>query len=287
MLAARLLGRVHEEFGVTIALTDFLEHGTTIAGLAVLVGGDRRADRDQPANGRKLFMVYPDLASAMSVRHLTTRLDTHPLLPMSYIGTEIPTTVEEFAGHVLGELRTTQPHGPYALAGFSFGGMVAYELARLLLDAGERVDWLGIVDTPTPQLANGFIRRRRSPLARLAQLRQPGRRKRIGRYLSTLRWSLTERAMANGLLERGHVEQIDLRHIWSIIRRYTRDGHDVPLAVFITSDTAAQVDATALGWDDLHRGPLALHYLTGDHDSVLEAHQAVELAELIRACLEP
>ncbi len=45
-------------------------------------------------------------------------------------------------------LREFQPHGPYRLAGFSFGGMVAYELAQSLRRGGEEVDALILLDTP-------------------------------------------------------------------------------------------------------------------------------------------
>ncbi len=45
-------------------------------------------------------------------------------------------------------LRKFQPQGPYRLAGFSYGGMVAYELARMLRGSGAEVDALILLDTP-------------------------------------------------------------------------------------------------------------------------------------------
>jgi thioesterase domain-containing protein len=47
-------------------------------------------------------------------------------------------------------LRTVQPHGPYLLGGFSGGGITAYEMARQLEVAGERVALLVMLDTPVP-----------------------------------------------------------------------------------------------------------------------------------------
>jgi thioesterase domain-containing protein len=46
----------------------------------------------------------------------------------------------------LTSIRTLQPRGPYSLLGFSLGGAVVVEIARDLLNAGERVEFLGLID---------------------------------------------------------------------------------------------------------------------------------------------
>jgi acetoacetyl-CoA synthetase len=43
-------------------------------------------------------------------------------------------------------VRALQPAGPYALAGYSFGGLVAFEMARALRAAGDVVEFLGLID---------------------------------------------------------------------------------------------------------------------------------------------
>ena len=55
--------------------------------------------------------------------------------------------MESLAATYLAEIREIQPKGPYLLAGYSFGGWVALEMAQLLLRQGEAVDFLGIIDT--------------------------------------------------------------------------------------------------------------------------------------------
>lgn len=82
---------------------------------------------------------------------------------MPYLGTDRPVyllyrqfdsdtfaelTVESLAEAYLEEIRRVQPHGPYHLCGFSFGGQVAYEIARTLRGEGERVGLLGLLDPP-------------------------------------------------------------------------------------------------------------------------------------------
>jgi len=46
-------------------------------------------------------------------------------------------------------IRSVQPHGPYRLAGWSAGGLIAYEMARQLLCESEAVEFLGMIDSET------------------------------------------------------------------------------------------------------------------------------------------
>jgi thioesterase domain-containing protein len=59
-------------------------------------------------------------------------------------------SVEETAAKYLGEMRKVKPQGPYLLCGYSFDGVVAYEMACQILAAGEEVEFLGLVDTDNP-----------------------------------------------------------------------------------------------------------------------------------------
>src|SRR5439155_490607 len=62
-------------------------------------------------------------------------------------GTTPLRTVEELADSYLAALRKVQPHGPYALGGWSFGGFVAFEMARRLRASGEEVAQPVLLDT--------------------------------------------------------------------------------------------------------------------------------------------
>jgi amino acid adenylation domain-containing protein len=56
------------------------------------------------------------------------------------------TSIQEMAARYVEEMRRAVPQGPYRLAGWSFGGTVAFEMARCLEQLGERVEWLGLFD---------------------------------------------------------------------------------------------------------------------------------------------
>jgi acetoacetyl-CoA synthetase len=51
------------------------------------------------------------------------------------------------AASYIEQMRGVQPKGPYALGGYSFGGLVAFEIAQQLSRAGERIEFLCLLDT--------------------------------------------------------------------------------------------------------------------------------------------
>jgi thioesterase domain-containing protein len=56
-------------------------------------------------------------------------------------------TIEEIAAQYLTEILAHNPDGPYNFAGYSFGGLVAYEITQQLKRKGKQVNMLGILDT--------------------------------------------------------------------------------------------------------------------------------------------
>jgi acetoacetyl-CoA synthetase len=75
----------------------------------------------------------------------------HPIFGMQtggFDGYEEPlATVEDLARRHLDAIRREQPRGPYALIGYSFGGLVMMEIAQLLQESGERVAMLAMLET--------------------------------------------------------------------------------------------------------------------------------------------
>lgn len=75
------------------------------------------------------------------------------------------TRVEDFASHYIKQIRGLQPQGPYYLGGSSFGGLVAYEMARQLRQHGESVAFLALFDSygkdyPKPLATRTVLERR-------------------------------------------------------------------------------------------------------------------------------
>ncbi len=111
----------------------------------------------KPGDGVPLFIAHGLGGSVMELRELGRRLKTegavYGIEARGLDGVAAPLDrVEDMAAHHLEEIRRVRPRGPYRLAGFSFGGLVALEMAQRLTRAGETVSFLGLLDTyPHPR----------------------------------------------------------------------------------------------------------------------------------------
>jgi len=63
------------------------------------------------------------------------------------------TSMAEMVGCYADAMQKIRPHGPYALAGYSYGGVVAYEVAKVLESRGEEVKFVGLINIP-PHIAD-------------------------------------------------------------------------------------------------------------------------------------
>jgi thioesterase domain-containing protein len=94
-----------------------------------------------PAGGA--VFCYLPLAAALGRDQLVYGLQAKGLER----GEEVARSVEDMAQDYLVEIRAAQPTGPYHLLGWSFGGLIAYEIACRLQAAGEEVALLALLDT--------------------------------------------------------------------------------------------------------------------------------------------
>ncbi len=71
-------------------------------------------------------------------------------------GLEAPLgSIEEMARRCIEEMRSIQPQGPYAIAGHSFGGLIAYEMAQRLAEQAQAVEPLVLLDTAVSESEDG------------------------------------------------------------------------------------------------------------------------------------
>ncbi|MEU1131778.1 amino acid adenylation domain-containing protein [Streptomyces sp. NPDC005900] len=143
LTAMRLVMTIEKRYGVSVPLSAFVA-APTVAGLAQrLRAGDSAAEFDPVVpirtQGDKppLFLVHPlgghVLCYVRLARHLPDDQPVYALQAAGTVpGTEPLTSIPELAETYLKAMRRACPHGPYVIGGWSFGGFIAFEMARQL-----------------------------------------------------------------------------------------------------------------------------------------------------------
>ncbi|RYP01440.1 hypothetical protein DL764_006210 [Monosporascus ibericus] len=108
--------------------------------------------------GQSLFLLPDGSGSALSYIDLPPLTAESISLPVYALNSPFVKNPDDYtlpfetvAEIFIKAIRSTQPHGPYLLAGWSMGGIFAYEVSRQLLAAGEAVELLCLIDSPCPR----------------------------------------------------------------------------------------------------------------------------------------
>ena len=156
--ALMVFARIESRLGCSLSPTTIVQ-APTVARLAEFIGATTGVTASQSlvplrasGTGSPLFLVHNLYCFVMYYRHLVSDLRSDRpvfgLQPLPLDGKHrIPRTIESMAADYVREIRRVQPNGPYFLAGHSFGGRVSFEIAQQLVGEGERVSFLGLIDT--------------------------------------------------------------------------------------------------------------------------------------------
>ena len=88
------------------------------------------------------YIFMPDIGKEVAVYGLNS--------PFMKTPEEYDCGVVGMATYFIQEMKRRQPHGPYRIGGWSAGGVISYETVRQLIEAGDEVDLLVLIDTPCP-----------------------------------------------------------------------------------------------------------------------------------------
>jgi thioesterase domain-containing protein len=207
-------------------------------------------------------------------------------------GSALTHDIEWMASRYIRAIRRQQPQGPYRLAGWSAGGLVAYEMARQLLAEDQEVGFVGLIDTEHPDIGAddpvhadteillGFLQSRHEIDADTLRRLQAA---------STLQEGVQE-AQRAGLLP----PDVQLDEVQRLVGIYR--GQRAAMQAYRPQRTAAAVHLyTAAdqpgqdphrGWQGLLGPLLQLRPIGGTHQSIVLDPHAAELARAITTALE-
>ncbi|HYG65957.1 MAG TPA: amino acid adenylation domain-containing protein [Thermoanaerobaculia bacterium] len=249
---------------------------------------------------RPLFCVHPVGGDVACYRELARRLGPdQPVFGLRSPQEPIP-DLRQMATLYVEVARQAQPAGPYRLAGWSMGGLVAYEMARQLEEQGEAVELVALIDAASPQwwaeqtpssdgeLVAWFAR----DLARLfgaaqvpaVRLDAPDVDGNLARVL--------EAGHATGLVAAG-VGLADLRRLFEVFRAnrialssYPPLPYSGALELIRAAETGGEEGEDPYrGWSGLAAGGVTVHTVQGDHYSIVLGEGVERLTGLLRSWL--
>ncbi len=307
ILAARMFAEIADRFKKVLPLSALFE-APTIRLLAKIVAGETGQVGWSPlvpirkhGTGIPFFCVHPIGGNVLIFQglsaHMGLRRPFYALQARGLNGKEAPhTNIEAMAADYLNFVTEIQPSGPYFLGGYSAGGLVAFEMARLLQDRGQTVDLLVLFDSYlhphslspviAPNQRSAWLRATEGLARRMSQMRvldHDRRRLVVGRDMARM-WSTFKLKMYN-VAKQLHLPAFPLDSVSAFLlalRNYSPRPLNVNVLLFLAAKPAPEVaKGLELIWKKLITGKLDVRHIETDHDELLNERHARLLATQI------
>ncbi|GAA1510309.1 hypothetical protein GCM10009677_49090 [Sphaerisporangium rubeum] len=307
LLATWVVAELGQVLDRPVDLSLFLEY-STVDDLAQALGSTAVAKprhtssqiitlRPGPSN-RSLYLVHPLGGELLGYRELA-QASTAPLRLLGVGWTGEPpvfgSTLAEIARTHVEQLRTIEPDGPYRLGGWSFGGVLAFEMAQQLTAAGSTVDFLGLFDanpvidpiTGLPMADTPFLGLLDEVVARLDDPATTGAD--LAELTSSRTWiqlmGAPIAAGASSAYLRTALETA--RSCMNAAMRYRPERYRGPVHLFQAAGAGPERQAElAAAIGELCAGPLTVVPIDGDHWTFIRGQHVTEAAAELDAALE-
>jgi amino acid adenylation domain-containing protein len=319
LMALRMFYRINREFGKTLPLATLLQQ-PTIEGLAgVLAPSMDVQEGDAPpipgkgnvvtiaqgGDATPLFCIHGGDGGVLFYRSLAALMP--PDIPLHAIeslelGNSGPIescSIEETAAGYIRGVRAIQPHGPYRLVGYSFGGVVAHEMACQLTRDGHAVAFVGFFDTHNPAAPE----RNYTLTERLRVFWQQNAAVPVQRRLKLVYARLSEgmrtnrrvKAAIQAAQRSGPAEPYsDLRRVqvrqtnWRAMQAYRPQAYQGRITLFKAAAVSDKVERAAdYGWAGLAGGGLDIVLVPGEHLTLFAPENIATLAQALTDALRP
>ncbi len=199
-------------------------------------------------------------------------------------------------------IHEAQPEGPYRLAGWSFGGILAYEIAQLLLDQGDTLEFLGLIDAWNIEGRSVESRQRRTPEAVLVDLCERQKKQRRSGPSAPPSNAPTTKSGFDALFDHYRAEKAipdsfehlapdearaecyKLEHHLQVMVAYRPQPIGIPVHLFVASERSLEQPASSasLGWERcVPEHLLHVHTVPGGHHSMMRPPHVKTLGQQI------
>jgi thioesterase domain-containing protein/acyl carrier protein len=312
LMAMRLVTKVESTFGVKINVMTLFQ-APTVREFAVHVSRiETPLDRwsvvqIQPLGDKTPIvsientMIYSTLARRIGTDRPFIGVHLYdPSSPQVLTGSEM----NDIAADYVRVIREARPHGPFILFGLCVAGVIAYEAAQQLRQAGESVPLVVVADTWAPGYIKRlpFIRRFLFILSyRLHAFKLKCRRllsgkQSVAEFLVSFglvrKSGIMELAAALHLVSRTKLEKDDWSNRWFLPfleearGRYLASASVGNVVVLQSDEVVTRFADPKMGWPDLIKGRLFVHRVPGSHLDMFQGEGAYRTAELLRSLLD-
>ncbi len=299
LIGIELMSKVEKGLHLKLPLSSLFAY-PTIAGLATFMENNEKpawkylVPVKPSGNKPPLYLVHGAGLEVMVFQELARYVDKeqpiYGIQAMGLISDEKPAaSIEQIASNYLSEILVHNPDGPYALAGFSAGSVIAYEMARQLKAAGKRIYFLGNFDFSLENLERQIPMRKKLKKMILEFFpRQIYTIRNLFRHPSaTIKFQKNFfRLRIMGILGRMGFESEEkelpgMERIFEIMDRYQE-----ALGSYVVKPYNGSIDLFRsrvklyylkdkryLGWEKYAEMGITIHPVQGDHDSmILQPH---------------
>jgi amino acid adenylation domain-containing protein len=318
LLAVKLFAQIEQKFGKKLPLSTLFTCGT-VETLAQMLRQQQETGVThwstlvaiQPLGSKPpLFCIHPAGGDVLCYRDLAIHLGTdQPLYGLQILELDEKqptfTRIEDMAALYIREIQTIQKTSPYFLAGYSLGGVIAYEMAQQLHKQGELVGLLAMFDSGIPG-SDRLLRLQKRIFIHinnifrfgLSYLKDSSVRDEINRVKSYIKSYVKDirclgKTQANSETEQAIVdlppwETYTFQVHQQAWERYNFQPYPGSITLFRTDQNyqAGLHLYPLLGWENLVTGSIELHDIPGAHSNLLDEPHVQVLADQLKHCLE-
>jgi amino acid adenylation domain-containing protein len=300
LIALQLFAEIDRIWHKRLLLSTLFE-SPTIAELANMIRGQVSIPTWSPlvliksgANQLPLFCIHPLGGNLFNYHTLSKRLELdlpiYGLQARGIDGAQPPLDrIEDMASYFIQSIRTIQPVGPYFILGYSFGGLISFEIARQLAEQGEKIAFLGLLDIRSPtisELDTPFGEWLNVQVARFKKLTFKQQLKYLIDKIFHGKKMDYRSEVADALIDLDMRTPALLNILDSNLKakeNYQPQSYSGQADLFWSDYQDWYIkDHPDLGWGDLITGGLNLQRVPGDHNSLMQEPHVQILAEKLR-----